>query len=310
MPLDPQAEAFLKQAAAAGAPPLESLPVPQARQFLRTLFAPQGPREPVKKVEDRVIEANGVNLPVRIYTPEGTGPLPILVFFHGGGWVLGDCESYDAPCRALANGAGCIVVSVEYRLAPEHKFPAPPEDCYAATVWTVRNAATLRGDPARVAIGGDSAGGNLAAVVAQMARDRGGPPLVCQVLIYPVTDCALDTASYRANADGYLLTKGAMEWFWNYYLREQGDGAKPYASPIRATSFANLPPALLITAEYDPLHDEGAAYGAKLRAAGVPVVHSDYPGMIHGFFSLAHILSQGKNLQAEICRELRKAFGR
>ena len=310
MPLDPQAEAFLKQAADAGAPPLESLPVPQAREFLRTLFAPQEPREPVKKVEDRVIDAGGVKLPVRIYTPEGSGPLPILVFFHGGGWVLGDCESYDTPCRALANGAGCIVVSVEYRLAPEHKFPAAPEDCYAAAVWTVRNAATLGGDPARVAIGGDSAGGNLTAVVAQMARDRGAPPLVLQVLIYPVTNCALDTASYRANADGYLLTKGAMEWFWNHYTREQSDGTKPYASPLRASNFANLPPALLITAEYDPLRDEGAAYGAKLRAAGVKVVHSDYPGMIHGFFSLAHILSQGKNLHAEICRELRKAFAR
>jgi acetyl esterase/lipase len=310
MPLDPQADAFLKEAAAAGAPPLESLPVPQAREFLRTLFAPQGAREPVKKVEDRVIDAGGVKLPVRIFTPEGTGPLPILVFFHGGGWVLGDCESYDTPCRALANGAGCIVLSVEYRLAPEYKFPTAPEDCYAATVWTVQNAAPLGGDPARVAIAGDSAGGNLTAVVAQMARDRGAPPLVLQVLIYPVTNHALDTASYRANAEGYLLTKAGMEWFWNHYLANPSDGAKPYASPLRATNFANLPPALLITAEYDPLHDEGAAYGAKLRDAGVKVVYSDYPGMIHGFFSLGHVLSQAKNLHAEIGRELRRAFGR
>jgi acetyl esterase/lipase len=310
MPLDPQADAFLKEAAAAGAPPLESLPVPQAREFLRTLFAPQGAREPIKKVEDRVIDAGGVKLPVRIFTPEGTGPLPILVFFHGGGWVLGDCESYDTPCRALANGAGCIVLSVEYRLAPEHKFPAAPEDCYAATVWTVRNAASLGGDPARVAIAGDSAGGNLTAVVAQMARDRGAPPLVLQVLIYPVTNHALDTASYRANAEGYFLTRAGMEWFWNHYLANPSDGAKPYASPLRATNFANLPPALLITAEYDPLHDEGAAYGAKLRDAGVKVVYSDYPGMIHGFFSLGNVLAQAKNLHAEICRELRKAFGR
>ena len=310
MPLDPQAAAFLKQAADAGAPPLESMPVPQAREFLRSLFGPQGAREPLKQVEDRVIDAGDVKLPIRIFTPEGSGPLPILVFFHGGGWVLGDCESYDTPCRALANGAGCIVVSVEYRLAPEHKFPAAPEDCYAATLWTVRNAASLGGDPARVAIGGDSAGGNLAAVVAQMARDRDTPPLVLQVLIYPVTNHARDTASYRANAEGYLLTKAGMDWFWNCYLREPSDGAKPYASPLRATNFANLAPALLITAEYDPLHDEGAAYGAKLGAAGVKLVYSDYPGMIHGFFSLAHILTEGKNLQAEICRELRKAFGR
>jgi acetyl esterase len=310
MALDPQAEAFLKEAAAAGAPPLESLPVPQAREMLRTLFAAPEPREPVKKVEDRLIDAGSVKLPVRIYTPEATGPLPIFVFFHGGGWVLGDCESYDAPCRALANGAGCIVVSVEYRLAPEHKFPAAPEDCYAATLWTVRNAASLGADPSRVAIGGDSAGGNLTAVVAQMARDRGGPPLVCQVLIYPVTNYALDTPSYKANAEGYLLTKGMMDWFWNHYLGSPSDGANPYASPLRATNFAKLPPALLITAGYDPLCDEGAAYDAKLREAGVKVVYSNYPGMIHGFFSLAHILSKGKDLQAEISRELRKAFAR
>jgi acetyl esterase len=309
MALDPQAEAFLKQAAEAGAPPLESLTVSQAREFLRTLFGPQGAREPIKKVEDRMIDAGGARLPVRIFTPEGAGPLPLLVFFHGGGWVLGDCESYDTPCRALANAARCIVVSVEYRLAPEHKFPTAPEDCYAATLWTVRNAPSLGGDPSRVAIGGDSAGGNLTAVVAQMARDRGAPPLLLQVLVYPVTNHALDTASYRANADGYLLTRAAMEWFWNHYLREARDGTEPYASPLRATNFANLPPALLITAEYDPLRDEGAAYGIKLREAGVRLVHSDYPGMIHGFFSLGQVFRQTRELYGQISAELRRAFG-
>jgi acetyl esterase len=309
MALDPQAEAFLKQAAEAGAPPLESLTVSQAREFLRTLFGPQGAREPIKRVEDRMIDAGGARLPVRIFTPEGAGPLPLLVFFHGGGWVLGDCESYDTPCRALANAARCIVVSVEYRLAPEHKFPTAPEDCYAATLWTVRNAPSLGGDPSRVAIGGDSAGGNLTAVVAQMARDRGAPPLLLQVLVYPVTNHALDTPSYRANADGYLLTRAAMEWFWNHYLREAHDGTEPYASPLRATNFANLPPALLITAEYDPLRDEGAAYGIKLREAGVRLVHSDYPGMIHGFFSLGQVFRQTRELYGQISAELRRAFG-
>ena len=310
MALDPQAEAFLKQAADAGAPPLESLTVSQAREFLRTLFGPQGEREPIKRVEDRVVDAGGARLPIRIFTPEGAGPLPILVFFHGGGWVLGDCESYDTPCRALANAAGCIVISVEYRLAPEHKFPTAPEDCYAAMLWTVRNAPSLGGDPTRMAIGGDSAGGNLTAVVAQMARDRGAPALLLQVLIYPVTNHALDTASYRANADGYLLTKAAMEWFWNHYLQEARDGTQPYASPLRATNFANLPPALLITAEYDPLRDEGAAYGIKLREAGVRVVHSDYPGMIHGFFSLGQVFRQTRELHGQISAELRRVFGR
>nr|BAN08480.1 hypothetical protein [uncultured bacterium] len=180
MPLDPQAKAFLDQAAASGAPPFNMMTVQQARDALGALFAPKGPREPIKSVEDRVINAGGVKLPVRIYTPEGKGPWPILVFFHGGGWVVGNCESHDTLCRSLAslaNGAGCIVVSVDYRLAPEHKFPIPAEDCYAATKWAVLNAAGFGGDPKRIAVGGDSAGGNLAAAVAQMATDRGAPSL-------------------------------------------------------------------------------------------------------------------------------------
>ncbi len=308
MPLDSETKAFLDQAAASGAPPLETLPVADARKFIRELFAPVTEREPVKKVEDRTIDTGDGKLPVRIYTPEGKGPLPILVFLHGGGWVIGDIESYDIVCRGLANGAGCIVVSVDYRLAPEHKFPAGPEDCYAATKWVASNAASIGGDPARIAVGGDSAGGNLSAVVAQMARDRGGPALAYQLLIYPVTDYRLDTESYRANAEGYLLTKAGMEWFWNLYLGEPGNGAKPYASPLRAANFENLPPALVITAEYDPLHDEGAAYASKLKEAGVKVKHSDYKGTIHGFFTLGHILSQGKNVMKEICGELREAL--
>ncbi len=308
MPLDAETKAFLDQAAASGAPPLETLPVADARKFIRELFAPVTERESVKKVEDRTIDAGGDKIPVRVYTPEGKGPLPVLVFLHGGGWVIGDIESYDIVCRGLANGAGCIVVSVDYRLAPEHKFPAGPEDCYAAVKWVAENATSIDGDPARIAVGGDSAGGNLSAVVAQMARDRGGPSLKYQLLIYPVTDYRLDTGSYRANAEGYLLTKAGMEWFWNLYLGEPGNGAKPYASPLRATNFGNLPPALVITAEYDPLHDEGAAYASKLKEAGVKVKHSDYKGTIHGFFTLGHILSQGKNVMKEICRELREAL--
>jgi len=310
MPLDPQVEAFLKDAAAAGATPLESLPVAQAREFIRTLFAPPGDREAVKKVEDRVIDAGGAKLPVRIYTPDGQGPLPILVFLHGGGWVIGDIDTYEIPCRALCNGAGCIVVSVGYRLAPEHKFPTPVEDCYAAANWVVSNAATLGGDPARVAVGGDSAGGNLSAAVALMARDRGTPSLAFQLLIYPVTNYALDTRSYQANGDGYLLTKGGMRWFWSHYLSAESDGANSYASPLRAANLSNLPPALVITAEYDPLRDEGIAYAEKMRAAGVKVVHSDYKGMIHGFFSLGYMFTQGKTAMAEACGALRKAFAR
>lgn len=310
MPLDPQAKAFLDQAAASGVPPFHMMTVPQAREAIVTLFAPKSAREPVNSVEDRVINAGGVQLPVRIYTPKGKNPLPILVFFHGGGWVIGNCETHDTPCRSLANGAGCIVVSVDYRLAPEHKFPIAAEDCYAATKWAALNAAAFGGDPKRIAIGGDSAGGNLAAAVAQMAKDRGAPPLVYQLLIYPVTNYAFDTPSYRNNAEGYLLTKDSMHWFWNHYLQNDTDGQNPYASPARGQRLSNLPPALVITAEYDPLRDEGAAYAAKLHEAGVPVVHSDYKGMIHGFFSLTEVLDQGEKAVAEACTKLREAFAK
>jgi acetyl esterase len=310
MPLDAQTAAFLKQAADAGAPPLGSLPVAETRELLKGLFIPPEPREPVKKIEDRIIDANSTKLSIRIYTPEAPGPLPILIFYHGGGWVIGDLETHDVPCRALANGAGCVVVSVDYRLAPEHKFPIPPEDCYGATVWIAGHAGELGGDAKRIAVGGDSAGGNLAAAVAQMARDRGGPALAFQLLIYPVTAYEANTPSSKANAEGYLLTKDAMEWFWGHYLRDAGDGALPYASPLLATNLDKLPPAFVITAEFDPLRDEGAAYAEKMRQAGVAVKHSDYKGAIHGFFSLGHVIDQGKTVTADACAELRKAFGR
>ncbi|NOT55362.1 MAG: alpha/beta hydrolase [Deltaproteobacteria bacterium] len=310
MPLDPQAKAFLDQAAASGAPPFSQMTVQQARDALGALFAPKGPREPVKSVEDRVVNAGGVKLPVRIYIPEGKGPLPILVFFHGGGWVVGNCESHDTPCRSLANGAGCIVVSVDYRLAPEHKFPAPAEDCYAATKWAALNAAGFGGDPKRIAVGGDSAGGNLAAAVAQMATDRGAPTLAFQLLIYPVTDYGYATASYRNNAEGYLLTKDSMQWFWNHYLQSESDGQNPYASPLRGQRLSNLPPALVITAEFDPLRDEGEAYATKMKQAGVSVTYTDYKGMIHGFLSLADIMDQGKQAVKEACTQLRAAFAK
>jgi acetyl esterase len=307
MPLDPQAKAFLDQMAAAGAPPLNALPVAEARQAIRTLLSTVE-REPVQKVEDRKIPGAEGRIGVRIYTPQGTAPLPILVYFHGGGWVLGDLESHDATCRALANAARCIVVAVDYRLAPEYKFPAAPEDCYAATKWVVLNAASFGGDPIRMAIGGDSAGGNLTAAVGLMAADRGTPTFVYQLLIYPVTNYAFDTASYQENADGYLLTRDAMQWYWGHYLAHENDGQNPYASPLRARDCRRLPPAMVITAEFDPLRDEGEAYGARLREAGVPVIIKRYEGMIHGFFSLGHMMTQGKQAVADAAAGLRAAF--
>ena len=310
MPLDPQAQAFLEQLAAEEAPPLHELSVEDARQVIVELFGSKEPPEPVGKVEDRMIPGASVEIPVRVYTPQGAGPFPILVYFHGGGWVIGNLEAYDPTCRALTNAAQCVVVSVEYRLAPEHKFPAAPEDCYAALQWVGANATAINGDSARIAIGGDSAGGNLTAVVAQMARDRGGVRPTYQLLVYPVTDHQYDTASYQENADDYLLTKDAMMWFWNHYLRSEADGRLPLASPLRAESLRDLPPALVITAEFDPLRDEGEAYAAKLREAGVPVSLTRYDGMIHGFFSLGAVFDQGQQAIAEAAAGLRAAFSK
>lgn len=308
MPLDPQVKAFLDQAAASGAPGFDQMTVQQAREAIRGLFATNAPPQAVKKVEDRVVNAGGVKLPIRIYTPDGNGPLPILVFFHGGGWVVGDLESHDAPCRALANGAGCIVIAIDYRLAPEHKFPAPADDCYGATKWVVLNAASFGGDPKRIAVGGDSAGGNLAAAVAQMATDRGAPTIKYQLLIYPVTNYSYDTASYKNNGENYLLTKNSMQWFWNHYLSNPNDGENPYASPLRGQRLSNLPPAWVMTAEFDPLRDEGEAYAKRMKDAGVSVEYTDYKGMIHGFFSLGHIFDQGKKAVADACAKLKAAF--
>jgi acetyl esterase len=214
---------------------------------------------------------------------QGAEPPGIVAYLHGGGWVMGTLESYDTPLRALANASGAIVAAVDYRLAPEHRFPAAVEDSYAATMWASRNAAELRGAQHRLAVAGDSAGGNLAAVVALGARDRGGPAIGFQLLVYPITDHGMDTASYREHADGYYLTAAGMRWYWDHYLGG-ADGGAPDASPLRAAFFGDLPPALVITAEHDVLRDEGEAYVARLQAAGVPAEVSRYPGMVHGFF--------------------------
>lgn len=308
MALDPVAEGFLAQMAAAGGPPLQDMTPEFARQAFSVFSQLGGEAEQVAKIDNRSIPGPAGEIPVRIYTPEGTAPFPALVLFHGGGWVIGDLEVVDVPCRALANQAGCVVVSVDYRLAPEHKYPAAAEDCYAATKWVADNAAEIGVDPNRIAVGGDSAGGNLAAVVSQMARDKDGPAIAYQVLIYPVTDATISTASYEENADGYLLTKEGMIWFFNHYIHEDTDRKDPLLSPLHAENFKGLPPAIVITAEYDPLRDEGEAYAAKLKEAGVPVIQTRYPGMIHGFFWLGGVLGQCKQAVSEISSALRSAF--
>ena len=289
-------------------PPLNAMPVAEARAAAMALGGMTGPPETVAHVEDRTIPGPAGQIPVRIYTPTGRPPFPLLVYFHGGGWVIGNLETHDGVCRALTNAAACIVVSVDYRLAPEHPFPAAPEDSYAATQWVAANAAAIGGDPTRIAVGGDSAGGNLTAVVALVARDRGAPPLCFQLLVYPVTDAACDTASYRDNADGYFLTRDMMGWFWNHYAAQRSARENPYASPLRAASLKGLPPALVITAEFDPLRDEGEAYAARLRDAGVAAQLTRYDGMIHGFFGMGSMLDQAKTAIAQAAAALRSAF--
>lgn len=309
MTLDPQARKLLDEAAAAGGPPLCMQTVEEARQGARDKAAVTSlPPEPVARVEDRCIPGPGGDIPVRIYTPAGPGPLPVLVYFHGGGWVMSDLDTHDGLCRALANRSGAVVVSVDYRLAPEARFPAALEDASAATLWVWRNSAYLGADPSRVAVGGDSAGGNLAAATCLWARERGAPPIAFQLLIYPVVDRDFDTRSYHENAEGYHLSRESMIWFWRQYLAEEADGRNPLASPLRADSLAGLPPALVLTAEYDPLRDEGEAYAARLREAGVPVTLTRYQGMIHGFVRMAGVLDQGKRAIDQAGAALRSAL--
>jgi acetyl esterase len=309
MPLDPITEAFLKELVEANVPALDAGSVEEARANAVGMAAIQGEAEPVARVENREIPGPGGDIPVRIYRPEGDGPFPALVYLHGGGWVICDLDTHDATCRALANALPAVVVSVDYRLAPEHRFPAGADDAYAATRWVADNATTIGADPQRLIIGGDSAGGNLSAVVTLMARDRGGPALAYQILIYPVTDASMTKASYTENADGYLLTRRAMEWFWGHYLGSDGDGTMPYTSPLLAPDLRGLPPATVITAEFDPLRDEGDAYAERLREAGVPVQHACYAGQIHGFFSMGGVFPQARTALDAVVKDVQAALG-
>jgi len=310
MPVDAIVKGLLDQLAAQNAPLMSSIGPEAARLVYAAFGGMAGLPEPVAHVEDRAIPRPAADIPVRIYKPDGPTPMPVLVFFHGGGWVIGSIETHDAVCRPLANAAGCIVVSVDYRLAPEHPFPAGLDDALAATEWVAANAASFDGDPARIAVGGDSAGGNLSAAVTQLARDRGGPSLAYQVLVYPAVDYNFETASHRENGEGYFLTRDAMEWFWKLYAGDERDRGDPRMSPLRAGDMSDLPPALVITAEFDPLRDEGEAYAARLREAGVEVTQTRYDGMIHGFFQMAALLPQGREAIAQVAAALRTAFER
>jgi acetyl esterase len=290
--LDQETRTLLEAMDAQGGPPLESMTVEEARRAIRALCDELGgPPEQVARVEDIGIPGPHGVIPARVYSPAGDGPRPGFVHLHGGGWVLCDLDCYDVNSRAIANRAGAVVVAVDYRLAPEHRYPAGVEDCFAATVWVAQNAALLGIDPCRIAVGGDSAGANLAAAVALRARDEGGPALALQVLAYGAFNIqSLDTSSYEEFAEGYFLTRAMAEWFQDQYIRRPEDRIDPYASPLLAKDLHGVAPALFITAECDVLRDEGEAYARRLEEAGVPVVSTLYPGTIHGFMSLAGVL--------------------
>ena len=311
MALDPQAQAFLAQIAALGAPPTEAMTPAEGRVAARAYAGLGGEPEDVASVEHRFVPGPTADLPVRIYRPAGAGdgPLPGLVYLHGSGWVLINIEICDSTSRAMANRTGCVVVAVNYQKAPEHKFPIPFDDCYAATTWVFDNADELGVDRARIGISGDSAGGNLAAAVALKARDEDGPRIAHQLLVYPAVRYGWDTPSYIENAEGNLLQRASMEYFWTHYVRSPTDGAHPYCSPLLASDHAGLPPAFIVTAGFDPLRDDGAMYAEKLRAAGVPVKLHNYEGMIHGFLWMSGIFDQSRALLDEIGEEVRAALG-
>ncbi len=278
--LDPEIQAVLDVMLAAGGPPAEDVPIALARKAHETeteLYS--GPGEEVAEVRDIAVSGPGGEIPVRVYRPAGAGPLPGVAYFHGGGWVIGSIHSFDTVCRKLANESGAVVASVGYRLAPEHAFPAPLEDCAAATRWLLGEGAQIGVDPERLAVAGDSAGANLAVGVARRLREQ----LRFQALIYPVCDAGLDTPSYREFAEGHGLTAEGMQRYWNLYLAG-ADGQDPDASPSRASDLAGLPPAFVLTAECDVLRDEGEAFAAALREAGVEVRQRRYDGTIHGFW--------------------------
>ena len=313
MPVDPALVPILEAAAAAPARRDPSTPIAQLRaiadEMMQTMFiglAEPGPE--VADITDHVVPVDGGEITVRVYTPAGDGPFPGHVYFHGGGFWLGALDQFDNVCSELAAGAECVVVSVDYRLAPEHKFPTAPEDCYAALLWTFEHAAALGIDPGRVSIGGGSAGGNLTAVVALMARDRGGPSLVLQVLEIPVTDLTMSSPSIAENGEGYLLTKAAMEQYRDFYLADPGDAKDPYASPLLADDLSGLPPALVTTAEFDPLRDEGEAYAARLAEAGVPVTQRRFEGHVHGSGSMTSLVPSAREWRDATIDALRNAY--
>jgi len=312
MSLDPQVKALLEQLGAdPEAPRLIDLPPAGGREMYRAManmLDLQGVA--IGKIEDRTIPGPAGDIPVRLYTPVAAGgTCPALIYYHGGGWVIGDLDTHDALCRTLANEAGCKVIAVDYRLAPEHPFPAAFDDSYAAVKWVEANASEIGIDPNRIAVAGDSAGGNLAAAVCQKAKADKTPRIAFQLLIYPVTDAPRGTQSYKDFAEGYFLEAEGMDWFWNHYVTSAGaDPKDPRAAPLHAASLAGLPPAYVVTAGFDVLRDEGKAYAEALKKAGVDVEYVNYEGMIHGFFNLQGALDVSRDAVKAAAKALREAL--
>jgi acetyl esterase len=307
MPVDLQIQALLDRGT--GVPATHTLPVAEARRQYEARIALMAPPAAVATIAERSIDGPGGPLRLRVYTPVGSGPFPLMMFFHGSGFVLCSLDTHDGLCRNLAAGIGCVVVSVDYRLAPEHKFPHGPDDCLAATRWAAAHAAELGTDPARIMLAGDSAGGTMAAVTALRVRDEGGPELCGQMLLYPVTDYHTPgTHSYAENADGYGLTRDTMKWFWEHYLTSPAEAESPHACPLRARDVSGLPPAYVMSAEYDPLRDEAELYGERLRAAGVPTETTRRAGMNHGFLFWVGLVAGADAALAAACAWARRNF--
>ena len=306
MSLDPDVKALVDAMAANDGPALSDLTPEEARATYRAMGAMlEAVDIPIGQVEDRTV-ANDV--PVRIYTPvAGSGVLPVIVFFHGGGWVIGDLDTHDAVCRALANESHAKVVAVDYRLAPEHRYPAALEDCYSVVQWVEKQASEINVDPNRIAVAGDSAGGNLAACVCLKSRDEKGPAVGFQLLIYPVIDQAATSGSRSEFAEGYFLEQTTMRWFSDHYMGS-ADWSEPLASPLHAADHSNLPPAFVITAGYDILRDEGKAYADALAQAGVDVTYKDFSGMIHGFFNMQGAVGVAREAIKEAGQAVEAAF--
>ena len=306
MPLHPQAQAVCDLVNAMGEVPPSNERLQEIRDGFATLVVMgAGPPEAVFAITDA--DADGV--PVRVYRPAPDPALPVIVYFHGGGWTIGSVEQFDLVARQIANAANAVVVSVDYRLAPEHPFPVPLDDCWRALTWTAKNASAFGGDGARLAVMGDSAGGNLAAVCALMASDAEGPELAMQVLVYPVVDCDFATGSYRENGRGYLLTEADMKWFFSCYVADDAERGDWRVSPLRSADLHGVAPAVVVTAEFDPLRDEGQAYARRLDEDGVRVVHLAYEGMIHAFFGLSAAFDASRDALDRVGAELRQAFG-